>query len=64
MEKTFNQLVKEHEDFVYTDFNGDTHALGDYECHHEYTPMGDMNLAKWVSCKKCGDIRQRNEVKE
>ena len=62
--ETFNEMVKEYkEDFLYTDFDGDTEALGKVHCDHEYTQMGGMILAEWMKCVFCGDIKKRSEVK-
>ncbi len=60
----FEERLQRDEIFTYTDFYGDIHALGDYECRHEFIPIGVNNLRNWVKCNICGDIRQRNEVKE
>jgi len=58
--QTFNEYMKEYkEDFLYTDFGGDSEALGKIKCKHDYQPLGTMNLADWVKCTICGYIKKK-----
>ncbi len=60
---TFNEAMKEmKEEFLYTDFYGDSHTLGDYECRHEFVSLGVNNLKDWVKCDICGDIRREMNI--